>query len=106
MIGMEHYGAAGVQLGVYFCVSGTAGMGIAYDLSLDIRVLGFPCAAEPAWQASVNSSSRSVSSSYCCYCCCWFSDQNWVLVMCDRIGGATTLRRLNQQWLDFVHNSL
>lgn len=90
---MEHYGAAGVQLGVYFCVSGTAGMGIANDLSLDIRVLGFPCAVEPACQASVNSSSRFVSSSYCCCCCC-FSAYNWVLVMSDRIDGATTSRRL------------
>lgn len=48
MIGTEQYGAAGVQLGIYFCVSGTAGMGVVYDLPLDLVVLGFPCAAEPA----------------------------------------------------------
>ena len=51
MIGTEQYGAAGVQLRVYFRVSGNRWMGIAYDLSLDLVVLGLPCAAESAWLA-------------------------------------------------------
>lgn len=102
---MEHYGAAGVQLGVYFCVSGTAGMGIANDLSLDIWVLGFPCAAEPACQAAVNSSSRlypllTVAAAAASLPTIGCSSCAIGLTAPPPLGG------LNQQWLASVHNCL